>query len=205
MSKQIVDGLEAWRKAAERSAEETFLAWYGLPWLQAMLGMDANASQPPRKAAKDLLHGELIAARRKELESKISQGGLRAALARALLYVGMASGTVDERGFEAVQRLRLSQPPAERTSLAAFKALIREQFFMLLIDEEKALTAIPQMLTESAEDRRAAFAALTDIVGARGALPEDVQKRLDRVAGLFRLGEPRAVGGKDQTVRRKAS
>jgi len=205
VSKQIVEGFEAWRKTAERSAEETFRTWYGLPWLQAMLGMDTNSTQRPRKAAKDLLHGQLVAVRHKELESQIPKGGVRAALARALLYVGMARGTVDERNFEAVQRLRLSQPVAERTSLAAFKALIREQFFMLIIDEEKALAAIPEMLPESIEERRKIFEALSGIVGARGALPDDVQMRLDRVAGLFRLGDPRAVGGKDETVRRKAS
>ena len=42
LSQQIVDGLEAWRKAAEKLSEETFLAVYGAPALQAALGIDTS-------------------------------------------------------------------------------------------------------------------------------------------------------------------
>ena len=52
VSKQIVDGLEAWRKAAEKLSEETFLAIYGAPALQAAVGIDARAEQPARKAPR---------------------------------------------------------------------------------------------------------------------------------------------------------
>ena len=41
-----------------------------------------------------------------ELKSHIPVGGLREAVDRALIYVGMGRGAVDERGFEAVRRLR---------------------------------------------------------------------------------------------------
>ena len=56
MSRQIVDGLDAWRKGAERLAEETFHAIYGSPALQAALGIDTASSRPPRKAARSKLH-----------------------------------------------------------------------------------------------------------------------------------------------------
>ena len=45
VSRQIVDGLEAWRKGAERLSEETFHAIYGTPALQAALGIDTASSQ----------------------------------------------------------------------------------------------------------------------------------------------------------------
>ena len=38
------------------------------------------------------------------------RGGLREALARSLLYVGVARGGVDERGFEAIRRIRSAHP-----------------------------------------------------------------------------------------------
>ena len=60
MSQQIVDGLEAWRKAAENLSEDTFLAIYGAPAVQGALGVDAASSQPPRKAEKSLLHRALV-------------------------------------------------------------------------------------------------------------------------------------------------
>ena len=43
-----------------------------------------------------------------DLKSRIQVGGLREALIRTLLYVGMARGAVDERGFESLRRIRRS-------------------------------------------------------------------------------------------------
>ena len=50
-----------------------------------------------------------------------------------------------------------------RLSLAEFKALVREQYFMLLIDEDAAVAAIPALLAGQREERRKALA-----VSARG-------------------------------------
>jgi hypothetical protein len=201
-SRHIVEGLETWRKSMEKSAEQTFMAVFGVPWLQAMLGMDPASKRPPRKSVKDALHGQLIAARRAELRSRIGQGGLRDALARALVYCGMAGGAVDERGFETVQRLRRLQPADERPPIADFKALIREQYFMLLIDEEAALAALPAMLPGSGDERREAFEMLRKALGAAGSLSEEREKRLNRIAALFRIGEPRPVRRQPQAMAR---
>ena len=107
--------------------------------------------RPLRKASKNLMHQDLLQKRIAELKSRIPAGGLREALMRGLLYAGMARGAVDERGFEAVRRIRKSHGDMP---LAAFKALVREQFNILLIDTEAALAAIPSMLPPDAETRR---------------------------------------------------
>ena len=60
MSRQIVDGLEAWRRMVEHVSEQTFHAVYGAPALQAALGIDTKSARPPRKAAKNLLHRALL-------------------------------------------------------------------------------------------------------------------------------------------------
>src|SRR3974377_2179673 len=111
-----------------------FFAVYGSPVVQAACGIEPDQTNL-RKAGKSRLHHELLERRIAELRAKIAVGGLREALARALIYVGKERGGLDERGFEAVRRLRAEQGHA-RLSLAEFKTLIREQFFMLLIDEE---------------------------------------------------------------------
>ena len=41
--------------------------------------------------------------------------------------------------------------------LSAFKATVREQFYMLLIDTEAALGAIPSMLPDDLDTRQKAF------------------------------------------------
>jgi len=109
-------------------------------------------------------------------------GGLPEATIRALLYVGMARASVDERGFELVRRIRETHGAMP---LAAFKAMVREQFNMLLIDSEAALAAIPAMLPPDAETRRKALELIDTVLRARGELSAEDRKRLDDVAKLF--------------------
>ena len=187
LSKQLVSALDAWRDARDTLAEQAFFAIYGSPVLQAAVGLDG--SRPLRKPGKNPLHQELLQKRVAELKSRIPLGGLREALIRALLYVGVARGTVDERGFEAVRRIRRDQAQMPSLSLVEFKALVREQFYMLLIDQEDALSAIPKMLPDDIEVRRRAFDLLKHVMSARGQVDAEDQTRLSRVAGLFGVAE----------------
>lgn len=186
MSRQIVDGLEAWRRTVEHLSEETFRAVYGAPVLQTALGIDSKSDRP-RKPAKSHLHEELVKSRIASLRAEIAQGGLREALARALLFVGKARGGADERGFEAIRRLRRAHPTASQLTLPEFKALLRKQYFILLIDEEAALSAIPKLLPEDLEERRSGFNALREVLQASGAVTGDAAERLQRIERLFGL------------------
>jgi hypothetical protein len=185
-SRQIVTALDAWRDWTEALAERTFLTVYGSPSLQAAVGIDPAGTQPLRKAAKSPLHGELLEKRIAELRSGMSAGGVRAAVVRGLLYAGMSRASIDERGFEALRRIRESQT---ELSLADFKALVRDQYNMLLIDEEAALSAIPSMLPPDAEARAKAFDLIREVLSARGALSADDSARLATVARLFGIGD----------------
>ena len=138
----------------ETMAERTFLAVYGSPTLQAAVGIDPAGTQPLRRAAKSPLHRELLEKRIAELKAAIPAGGMREAVIRGLLYAGMTRAAIDERGFEALRRIREAHTDL---SLAAFKALVREQFNMLHIDQDAALAAIPSMLPADAETRAKAF------------------------------------------------
>ncbi len=185
-SRQIVAALDAWRDMTETLAERTFLAVYGLPTLQAAVGVDPAATRPLRKAAKSPLHRELLQARIAEPKSRVPVGGVREAVIRGMLYVGMARAGVDERGFEAVRRIRRTHGDIP---LSVFKALVREQFNMLLIDTDAALAAIPSMLPPDAETRREAFGLIRQALGAIGEFSAEDKKRLDAVARLFGLDE----------------
>jgi hypothetical protein len=135
-----------------------------------------------RKAAKSPLHRELLQARIAELKSRVPVGGVREAVIRGMLYVGMARAGVDERGFEAVRRIRRTHG---NIPLSVFKALVREQFNMLLVDSDAALAAIPSMLPPDAETRREAFGLIRQALGAIGEFSAEDKKRLDAVARLF--------------------
>jgi Protein of unknown function (DUF3141) len=182
MSRQIVAALDAWRDASEALAERVFTQVYGSPVLQTALGVDPAATLPLRKAAKSPLHHELMAKRIAELKSKIAVGGLREAVIRGLLFAGMGRAAVDERGFEAVRRIRDAQSDMP---LSEFKATVREQFYLLLIDAEAALQAIPSMLPDDPEARQKAFDLVMQVLSARGEYSAGDHERLARIAGLF--------------------
>ncbi len=185
LSKQIVSSLDQWRDSQEALSEAMFLAIYGSPALQAAVGVDPQSAASQRREM-DPKRRELLQARTAELTSRIGSGGMREAGIRALLYVGSARGMVDERSLEALRRLRQADEAA-RMTLSEFKMLVREQFFMLLLNREAALAAIPKLLLENMDERRKAFAAIQDVLSASAEISGEVAKRLKQVAGLFGL------------------
>jgi len=185
-SRQIVAALDAWRQASETFAERCFFMVYGSPALQAAAGIDPSGTRPLRKAAKSPLHHELLQKRIAELKSRIPVGGLREAIIRALLYVGMGRASVDERGFEAVRRIRHAY---RDIPLPAFKALVREQFYLLLIDTEAALAALPSMLPADADTRRKAYELIKQVMSARGEFSAEDKERMLRMARAFGVEE----------------
>lgn len=183
ISKQIVNALDSWRDSQEALSEATFLAVYGSPALQAAVGIDPQ-SAPSRRQEMSAAHREMLQKRVAELKSKIGDGGVREAAIRGLLYVGSARGMADERSLEALRNVR-RKDTGTRLTLAEFKMLVREQFFMLLLDQEGALAAIPKLLPDNASERHAAFKAIREVLSASAAISGEVAKRLKRVAELF--------------------
>jgi hypothetical protein len=161
-----------------------FLTVYGSPVLQSAVGIEQDAKCPPRKASRSLLHADLLEKRIAELKSHIPVGGVREAIVRAMLYVGMSRAAMDERGFEAVRRIRQSNAGMP---LSVFKAMVREQFNILLIDTEAALEAIPSMLPPEAKTRIHALDLVETALSARGEMSVEYKKRMDRVTDLFSI------------------
>jgi hypothetical protein len=183
MSKQIVSALDKWRDSQEALSEALFLSVYGSPALQAAVGIDPQ-STPSRKLEMSAPYRERLQARITELKSQIGKGGLREATIRGLLYVGMARGMVDERSLEALRRIR-NNDSGLRLTLAQFKTMVREQFFMLLLDQDAALAAVPKLLPESADERRAGLAAIREVLSASAEISGEVARRLKQVGQLF--------------------
>jgi pimeloyl-ACP methyl ester carboxylesterase len=190
VSEQIVAALDGWRDFIETVAERTFLTVYGSPALQAAAGIDPADTRPLRKPAKNRLYQELVQKRIAELKSHIPLGGLREAVVRALIYVGLGRGSVDERGFESVRRLRSRYGDMP---LSEFKRLVREQFAMLLIDQQAALAALPSLLRTDAQTRSEAFNVVKQVMAACGEISAEDEKRLSEIGRLFGIGEEGAT------------
>ena len=193
ISRQIVASLDAAREMSESLAERVFLSIYGSPILQAAVGVDPVATNPLRKAPHSPLHRQLVQARISELKSHIAKGGVREGMIRALLYVGMNRAAVDERGFETVRRLRRAQQDMPTLPLPAFKSLVREQFYMLLIDREACLAALPTLVSPDSDTRRKILTLVREVLRSRGPLSGEEEDRIRQLAELFGLDD-RAAG-----------
>jgi pimeloyl-ACP methyl ester carboxylesterase len=184
-SGQIVAALDAWRDLRDRFGELLFFAIYGTPAFQAAVGIDTASTRPLRKAGSSVLHRQLLQERIAELKSRMATGGIQEAVIRAMCYAGMPRQAVDERGLAMLRRLRAEEDGLPRTTLPQFKAMVREQFFILLLEPEAALEAIPNLLPADAELRRKGFAITREVLSAPGEIEPEVAERLRRLAHLF--------------------
>jgi pimeloyl-ACP methyl ester carboxylesterase len=187
VSDQIVRSLDAWRETQEKLSEQMFLAIYGMPALQAAVGIDPAADRP-RRPGKSPLHHELVEKRIAELKSGINKGGLQECTVRGLIYIGAARGSVDERGVAALRRIRLTEEGSKMT-LAQFKSMAREQFFLLLLEPEATLAAIPKLLPSDLAERRKGLAAIRNVLSSSGEIGGEAAERLKKVAALFGVDE----------------
>ena len=144
-----------------------------------------------RRAAKSPLHRELMQRRIAELKSRIPIGGLREAVIRGLLYVGMARAAVDERGFEMVRRIRRTHGDLP---LSDFKALVREQFYMLLIDQRRRSPRFRRCFRPMPRPDSKAFDLIQQVLGRGGELSADEEARMHEVARLFGVDDTGRAG-----------
>ena len=118
---------------------------------------------------------------------------------RALLHVLMPQRTADERTFNLLRRMRDERGAG--VTLAEFKAALREQGFMLLLDQERAVATLPQLLASaSAEQIREALAVLRRVAAAGGPLGAESEARLAEVARLFEEAAKAAQAGRSATA-----
>ncbi|HYP64656.1 MAG TPA: DUF3141 domain-containing protein [Acidocella sp.] len=185
MSSWIEWSLQISNEIRDTMMEASFLNVYGSRLLQALTGLNAAPGEKPRRIERDLMREANTAQLRAQLEHKFELGGVDEALARALFYVRLSEGRVDERGFAVFRLLRASRPAAQRLSSAQLKAMIKEQYLLMRMDGERAVDAIPKLLGGGQVDPAAALAALRQVLSARGALTEDEKKRLARIETLF--------------------
>jgi Protein of unknown function (DUF3141) len=186
ISEQIVRSLDVWRESQEKLSEQMFLAIYGMPALQAAVGIEPDAGRP-RRPGKSPLHRELVEKRIAELKSRTNEGGLQECTVRGLIYVGAARGYVDERGVAELRRVRLGE--GSKMTLAQFKAMAREQFFLLLLEPEATLAAIPKLLPADVAERRKGLAAIRNVLSSGGEIAGEAAERLKKVTALFGVDE----------------
>src|SRR5581483_10487070 len=188
--------LDAYRDVRDHSYEALFHSVYGSPLLQALAGLKASDQSPRRKPGQDADHQTLIAQRMRELKEMVGEGGPREAAIRALLYIRMPEGVADERGFNLLRRMR--EDTGKGLTLAAFKQVLREQYFMLLLDERRAVEMIPTMLDRDPELAARMASHLRKLIGVVGIRSDVARARLDEVERMFKAGSSRRSGARTE-------
>jgi len=184
----IVNCLDAATAARDAIEEQLFLSAYGAPWLQALVGFSPGAEKTLQRADRDILREANEAWGRAELEAKFEAGGVPEAMVRALIYVRLPEQSVDERGFAVAKAVYDARPAGLRLGLAELKAIFREQFLLLLMDQQRAIGALPGMLPSDPAIRQEALADLRRVAAASGRMSHEGALRLDEIASIFAAG-----------------
>jgi pimeloyl-ACP methyl ester carboxylesterase len=185
VSERITDLLNTYRDFRDAWYERIFKAIYESPWLASMVGLKGGSAQQGAPKYEDLLRDELKRLKKLENESFIEQGELLDAAVRMLLYQDRDIQVVDERPFRMARQIIREAPAGERPTLAQLKQAFKRQWFVLLMDEERAINALPKLLPD--RDRRAlALELVYRIATARtGRLEDSQQARLRSIEEIL--------------------
>jgi hypothetical protein len=180
VSDQTIATLDACRAVRDQLAEQMFFGFYGSPFVQALLGLnDANEVRPFPGTSP-----EQLAARRRQADAydaKLQSGGFDEALMRAVLYVIAAERMIDQRCALA---LNVARQQVMHLSLAEFKTLVREQFFVLQLEREHAVDALLSLVPKP-DARKELLKQVRAIVGAGDAQTAAERDRLTRLSQLL--------------------
>ncbi|MDX9690454.1 MAG: DUF3141 domain-containing protein [Proteobacteria bacterium] len=167
-------------------AEGFFLAFYGWPLLQAMVGLHSVRPYIRHPLDKDLQSERERKRRLVHLLETADEGGLPEAVIRGLFYIARAEHMIDEREYRLVLKLREESSLFPALSQEELRTMARKQYMLLVLDEDKTLRAIPTLLKNTGfKAAQQAFDLIKTVVQARHALSTEEQKRLSTLAHLF--------------------
>lgn len=184
----VTSSLAAFGEWRDAMMEQMFFGIYSQSWLQALLGLRASDEAPRPQPGRDPDHMALVERRVAELRATMDQGGPREAAIRALVYVRMPEKAADERAFEMLRRIRAKH--GAKKTLAEFKQDVREQYFMLRLDEKRAVALIPKLLKGHENEWPKLLAVVREVATAGGPLGKEGQRRLAKVERLLNSPVP---------------
>jgi hypothetical protein len=183
-SSWITTCLHSFGEFRDSMTEAMFLNTYGSPWLQALVGL-GSAQTAPHRIERDLVREADIARLRAELEKQFEVGGVTEAAMRALIYIRMPEGSIDERGFSVLKLIRASRPTDKQMTLAHFKEMVRQQYLLVCLDQDRAISTLPKLLGSDAGARKTALEMLNRVLAARGEMSEEGKRRLKEIEAMF--------------------
>jgi hypothetical protein len=190
ISERIVDSLDTYRDLRDAWCERLFKSIYESPWIAAVVGLGKNDQKRGPKP-EDWMRSELRRLKSLEHESMIEKGTTLEAVVRMLLYQGHDAKVVDERPFHLIQQFIREAPADRRPTLAELKAAFRSQRYILFLDHERAVNALPKLLPEQDQRQQAlelVHQIATTSAGKLNKSQEIAFRRLEEILGVTVMG-----------------
>ena len=193
---RIAGKLDGYRDTRDAMAERTFKALYASPWLAAAVGLNAEPVAPGPSKHDQAPRDEFKRLKIESIEPAFENGSALDGWVRIMIHLQWDEKRIDERPFHFVRRMLAENSHPEKMTLAQLKQVLKQQAFLMLLDADRAVRALPGLLRNK-EQRREAIAAARKVLGTRGPL-SDAQK-----ARFAELEELLAIT--DKPARRRAS
>jgi len=180
-SNWITTCLESMGEVRDAVTEAAFLNVYGSPLLQAAVGLMAEPDKVPRHIERDLGRESARAELRNALDHRYEAGGADEGALRALIYIRRPDGAADERAFRMLKIIRDTRKANRQLTISQFREMAKDQLQLVLLDEERAITALPKLLHPGEPESDAALDALRALLVAPGPLTKEEKTRVIRV------------------------
>ncbi|MET3107801.1 pimeloyl-ACP methyl ester carboxylesterase [Oxalobacteraceae bacterium GrIS 2.11] len=185
-SRAIRKGWDSYRDSRDAGYEKLFRAIYESPYLADFIGF-----KPATKAKSMHRLSKQLSARQAEHERWFEQGTLESGFLRLIIYVAIGNGVIDERPFNGIRRLMHESGLDKAVSLQQLKDTIRQQTFLVRLDEHRALLGLNDILPSRTERERALNLA-RELLALSGPISADKEARLQRVAQVLKLQTAKA-------------
>jgi len=146
MSQTIEDRLNGYRDVRDDLYRSIFKALYGPLGLAPLFpGKKAQIIEKENEAQEAAIHGEI-----ERLKEDMDKGGFGEALIRLIMACMIHVGAIDYRSRLIGKQIR-KRLGAEDVNQQELRKTVREQYFMLLIDEDRAIASLAKLLPTQEE------------------------------------------------------
>jgi len=159
MAQTIEDVLDTYRELRDDVYRNLFKTIYGPLGLANLFpGKQAQVLEQENMEREAAVHRKV-----EELKGRMDQGGFIEALIRLVMAAMIHIGMIDYRSSLIAKKLKERRPPKVNLSREEWRGMIRDQYFMLVIDEDRAIASLAKLLP-SREEREQCLAMMMEIM-----------------------------------------
>lgn len=189
LSDTIVHSWDLVRDTRDASQEVLFNLIFGQPLVQRALGVREDRSI---ERGDEAARRAVLAEKMEKLVARDLEGGTLEAFVRICAYVHKGQPAAEERGYRALKQIYEEAHEDTRKTLVEFKDAVREQTFLVRLNEQRALETLPLLLPDR-EHRLAVMHALLRMEKAMGTIDADGEARIRRVEEILDVLDPVAL------------